>query len=127
MATWTQERKDEAIAQYLASNPTPDTSIEIIKEIAEAMEESSNGVRMILQTAGVYVKKPSTTSATTKESGEKTTGNGPKRVSKESSLAALTKALTDAGMEADSEIIDKLTGKSAVYFADVITKLSATK
>ncbi|HEY9706382.1 MAG TPA: hypothetical protein V6C58_28365, partial [Allocoleopsis sp.] len=54
---WTEELKKEAIQKYQDADPTPDTSTEIIKDIAEELEQSPNGVRMILVQAGVYVKK----------------------------------------------------------------------
>ena len=44
--------------------PTPETSMEVVKEIAEELDESPNGVRMILTKAGVYVKKTPAKAAT---------------------------------------------------------------
>jgi len=57
MATWTEELKQEVIAKYEGAGPTPESSTEIIKDIAEEIEMSPNGVRMVLVQAGVYVKK----------------------------------------------------------------------
>ena len=54
---WTDEKKDEAVSLYEEQQPTPETSMEIVKEIADQLDESPNGVRMILTRAGVYVKK----------------------------------------------------------------------
>ena len=42
---------------YTSAEPTPETSMEIVADIAEQMGESVNGVRMILTKAGVYVRK----------------------------------------------------------------------
>lgn len=118
MATWTDELKETAVTAYKAANPTPETSTEIIKEIAEDMEQSPNGVRMILVQAGVYVKKEAgTAKAATKEGGT--------RVSKESQIAALKSALTDNGLPVDEEILEKLTGKAAAYFTSVVTQAVA--
>ena len=61
---WTDEKKQEAIDMYVAEEATPENSMEIVKDIAEQLEESPNGVRMILTKAGVYVRKtPAPTSA----------------------------------------------------------------
>jgi hypothetical protein len=115
--TWTDELKQEVISKYEAAGPTAETSTEIIKDIAEEIEMSPNGVRMVLVQAGVYVKKEAgtSTSKTTTKSGE-----GSKRVSKESSIAELRAAIEAAGKEVDDDILSKLTGKAAVYFLSVL-------
>ena len=87
--------------------------------IAEEFEESPNGVRMVLTKAGVYVKKAPATKAA---SSGGSTGGG--RVSKAAAIEALTVALTDAGQEVDEEIVSKLTGKAAMYFAGVIAAVN---
>lgn len=114
---WTEEQKQEAIEAYKAGNPTPENSTELIKEIAEEMEQSANGVRMVLVQAGVYVKKEATTS-TSKSGSSKSTG--APRVSKESQIAELRSAIEAKGAEVDDEILSKLTGKAAVYFTKVL-------
>lgn len=48
-------------------------------------------------------------------------GEGTKRVSKESQLEELRKAITDAGAEVDEDILSKLTGKAASYFVKVLS------
>ena len=55
--SWTDEKKQEAIDMYVGEEPTPENSMEIVADIAEQLEESPNGVRMILTKAGVYVRK----------------------------------------------------------------------
>ena len=114
---WTDEQKSEAIKAYKDAGPTPETSTEIIKEIAEDMEQSPNGVRMILVQAGVYVKKEAGASTSTKTAKE-----GGTRVSKEAQIGALKTALKDNGLPVDEEILEKLTGKAATYFTNVITQ-----
>ena len=115
---WTDESKAEAVELYTDAEPTPETSMEVVKEIAEQLGESPNGVRMILTKAGVYVKKaPATGSA-------KSSGGGTARVSKADAAEALTKALTDAGQEVDADIIDKLTGKASVYFTGIVNNIN---
>ena len=111
---WDDDKKAAVIAAYEEQNPTPENSMEIVKEIADEYEESPNGVRMILSKAGVYVKK--TPAAT----GSGTSSGGGSRVSKVAAQEALISALTDVGAEVDNDIIEKLTGKAAQYFAGVI-------
>ena len=114
---WTDESKAEAVELYTTEDPTPETSMEIVKTIADTLGESPNGVRMILTKAGVYVKKaPATSSA-------KSNGGGG-RVSKADAQQTLKDALSDAGQEIDGDIIDKLTGKAAVYIAGVINAIN---
>ena len=117
-ATWTDELKSEVIAKYEGAGPTPENSTEIIKDIAEEIEMSPNGVRMVLVQAGVYVKKdPNTSTSKTKTAA---TSDKPARVSKESAIADLTAAIEEAGKTVDADILSKLTGKAAVYFLGVI-------
>lgn len=121
MATnWTEELKAEVIKKYEAAEPTPETSTEIIKDIAEEVEQSPNGVRMVLVQAGVYVKKDPTTSSSGSKTKTTATGEGSKRVSKESSIAELRAAIEAKGAPIDEDILGKLTGKAAVYLLSVI-------
>ena len=115
---WTDESKAEAVEMYVEQEPTPETSMEVVKDIADHLGESPNGVRMILTKAGVYVKKSPATGAA------KSSGGGSARVSKADAAEALTSALSDAGQEIDADIIDKLTGKASVYFTGVINNIN---
>ena len=117
MATWTEELKQEVIAKYEGAGPTPESSTEIIKDIAEEIEMSPNGVRMVLVQAGVYVKKEAGASTTKTKAPS---GDGTKRVSKESSIAELRAAVEAARNAVDEDILSKLTGKAAVYFLSVL-------
>jgi hypothetical protein len=116
---WDDDKKAQAVALYEEAEPTPETSMEIVKDIAEELDESPNGVRMILTKAGVYVKK----TPAAKSSGGSKSGGGT-RVSKAAAAEALTAALGDAGQEVDEEIIGKLTGKASQYFTKVITAIN---
>lgn len=116
---WTEEMKTTVIEQYVAGEPTPETSTELIKSIAEEHEQSPNGVRMVLVQAGVYVKKDANAPGEKKTTTVAKEG-AVKRVSKESSIAALKAAIVAAGRTVDDEILDKLTGKAAVYFASIL-------
>ncbi len=117
MSTWTDELKEKVIEMYQAAEPTPETSTEIIKDIAEEIDMSPNGVRMVLVQAQVYVKKdPGAGSKST----AKKEGEGTKRVSKESAIAELRAAIEGRGVAVDEDILSKLTGKAAVYFISVL-------
>lgn len=116
---WTDEKKQQAIDLYLEQNPTPENSIEIVKQVAEEIDETVNGVRMILSKAEVYVKKAATTNSG--NSGESKSGGT--RVSKEDAQNSLKAAITDAGQTVNEDIISKLTGKAAVYLAGVINEI----
>lgn len=117
---WDDDKKEQAVEMYTAEEPTPENSMEIVKSIADELGESPNGVRMILTKAGVYVKKAP--AAGTKKS---TTSTGGTRINKAAAQEALTAALTDAGVDIDDDIISKLTGKAAQYFADALNKVAA--
>lgn len=117
---WTPELKERVIKMYTGAEPTPETSTEIIKDIAEEIEMSPNGVRMVLVQSGVYVKKEDAGSAG-KSGGKATSGEGSKRVSKESAIADLRAAIVAKGIEADDDILGKLTGKAAVYLLKAVT------
>ena len=116
---WDDDKKAAVIAAYEEAEPTPENSMEIVKDIADEYEESPNGVRMILSKAGVYVKK--TPAAT----GSGTSSGGGSRVSKAAAQEALVSALTDVGAEIDNDIVEKLTGKAAQYFAGVIGAINS--
>ena len=114
---WTDEAKAQAVEMYTAEEPTPENSMEVVKMIAEELGESPNGVRMILTKAGVYVKK----TPAAKSSGG---GTGGGRVNVAAAQDELIKSISDMGEEADTAIISKLTGKAAMYFANLINKLN---
>ena len=116
---WDDDKKAAVIAAYEEQDPTPENSMEIVKEIADEFDESPNGVRMILSKAGVYVKK------TPAASGSGTPSSGGSRVSKAAAQEALVAVLTDIGAEIDNDIVEKLTGKAAQYFAGVIGAINS--
>jgi hypothetical protein len=115
---WEEDKKQQAINKYTSKDPTPENSMEIVKDIASELGESPNGVRMILTRAGVYVKK----TPATRSSSNGSTGGG--RVSVADAQATLTNAIQDAGKEPDVAIISKLTGKAANYFAELINSMN---
>ena len=114
---WDDEKKEAVVEAYKEAAPTPETSIEIVKEIAAEYEESPNGVRMILTKAGVYIRK-------TAAAGTSSNGIAAPRVSKADAQDELIAALTSAGQSVDEDIVSKLTGKAAKYFAGVISSVA---
>ena len=112
---WDDAKKKKVVDLYLAGEPTSENSMEIVKEIADDLDESPNGVRMILSKAGVYVTKTAAAKTSTAKSS-----TGTARVSKEDSQARLIAAINTIGATVDEEIISKLTGKAAVYLATII-------
>tara|TARA_E500000331_G_scaffold124439_1_gene122094 strand:+ start:1685 stop:2149 length:465 start_codon:yes stop_codon:yes gene_type:complete len=119
---WDDDKKAAVIAAYEEQDPTPENSMEIVKEIADEFDESPNGVRMILSKAGVYVKK--TPAASSSSGGSASTGGS--RVSKAAAQEALVAALNDIGADIDNDIVEKLTGKAAQYFAGVLSQAAET-
>ena len=116
---WDDDKKAQAVSMYEEQDPTPETSMEIVKDIADELDESPNGVRMILTKAGVYVKK---SPAASSGGGGSTNGGG--RGSKQAMQEELIAAISDAGQAVDNDIIDKLSGKAAQYLAGVITAIN---
>jgi hypothetical protein len=118
---WDDDKKAQAIEMYEAAEPTPETSVEIVKSIADELGETANGTRMILQKAGVYVKKAAPAGGGSSSAPK----SGGTRVSKEAAQESLRAALSDLGQEVDEDIVGKLTGKAAMYFAGVLTAVNA--
>ncbi len=120
---WDDAKKAKAVEKYLAGEPTGTNSTELCKEIAEELEESANEVRLILMQAQVYVKKDAAAAPAGKTaSGEKKAST---RVSKEDSINALKAAIKAAGKAVDDDILDKLTGKAAIYFTSLFAQVEA--
>ncbi len=120
---WDDDKKAKVVKAYTDAKPTGANSIEIVKQLAEDFGETPNGVRMILSKAEVYVKKEEV--AGTKKATATKEG-ATARVSKADSLSALIKVIEEVGYTVDNDIIDKLTGKQAIYFTNVITAALTT-
>ena len=106
---WTDALKEQVVEMYLSEQPTAETSAEIVKEIAEEIDKTTNAVRGVLTSAGVYVKKSVT------EAKEKST-----RVSKQDAINDLIKAIKEKGKTVDEDILNRLTGKAAVYIKSLL-------
>lgn len=120
---WDDDKKAKVIKAYVDAKPTGANSIEIVKQLAEDFGETTNGVRMILSKAEVYFKKEEASG--TKKTGATKEG-GTTRVSKADSLSALIAEINTVGYTVDNDIIDKLTGKQAIYFTNVIKAALST-
>lgn len=119
-SVWTDEFKAKVVQMYKDANPTAETSLEVVKEIAEKIDQSPNGVRQVLVQAGVYIKREAPATSSTSKTSD--SDSKPKRSSKEDSYNALREAIKAKGLEPDEEIITKLTGKAAAYLAEVMVK-----
>lgn len=111
---WTDELRAQVIADYAAAEPTPETSVEIVKEIAENTGTTPNGVMAILLRDGSYIKK----STEKKES----TGTKGTRVNKAEAVKNLTDTINANSLSLDEDIISKLTGKAAAYINKILTE-----
>jgi transposase-like protein len=118
-SNWTDEEKKEVIQEYKDRNPTPQNTMDIIKALAEEYDKSPNGVRMILTAAKEYIKKDNGSASKSSGSSE----NKPKRVSKQDAINKLVAVFEAQAVEPNMEIIDKMTGKAALYFAEAITEM----
>jgi len=112
---WTEELKQEIAEAYEEANPTPETTMDIVKSLAEKFEKTPNGVRMVLTRMGVYVKKEIAKATSSKSEGTKST-----RVNKADAIDNLKKVIAKAGKAVDDDICDRLTGKAAVYIAGLL-------
>ena len=111
---WTDELKQQVIEAYEAEEPTPETTMEAVKVVANEFGKTPNGVRMILSKAGVYVKKEAATAAKSSNS------TGAKRVNKAEAIATLKATIEELGKDVDDDICDRLTGKAAVYITALL-------
>jgi predicted transcriptional regulator len=118
---WDDDKRAAVVQAYEKAKPTAETSMDIVKEIADDMGESANGVRMVLTKAGVYIKKSEGAASKGASTAKAATGT---RVSKAGAQEAITAALRDAGQEIDEDVVSKLTGKAAMYFATIISNLN---
>ena len=108
---WEEDKKKQAIEMYTVEEPTPETSMEVVKLIAEELNESPNGVRMILTRAGVYIKKNPSAGNSAGKTG---------RVSKDECHQMLVDAVSSHGGSLDMDIISKISGKAAKHIAEQI-------
>ena len=121
---WTKELKERVVKEYLAAEPTVETSSEIVKAISDNLEGSTvNGVRLILAKSvdadgnKVYISKAN---------GAKGSTDKPKakRINKTEAINELKDIISGASIDIDDDIVGKMTGKAAVYFTKVFNELN---
>lgn len=124
--SWTPEEKEQAVKLYneICENEheTDDQRAEnataIVARVAEELEKTVNGTRIVLSNAKVYIAQKTKTAP--KAAGGKT--GGAAKMSKADQIQALKDVITAAtpeGTELDATILDKLTGKAAAYFTEL--------
>ena len=121
---WTDEQREEAKELYEKEKPTPENTTEIVKQVAEAMGQTPNGVRMILNKQKVYIKAVGAKTPSKANGGG--TDNKPKRVSKADSADALIKALEAEAVELsddDLATIGRMTGKATIMIESWIATI----
>lgn len=118
---WDDDKRQKAVSLYEEAEPTAENTVEIVKQIAEELDESPNGVRAVLTKAGVYIKK---TGGTSKSTGDSSSSTGGTRVTKAKAKEDLVAAINTIGGEVDDEIIDRMTGKAMQYFTGILSSVS---
>ena len=119
VAVWTPELKAEAISQYVERineflpEDQPSHTLEVIAELAASFGFTKNSMRGVVQQSEHYVKAAKKAPAVSDKPATK-------RPNKAQALAELKAAIADGGAEVNDELIEKLTGIEAVYFAQVI-------
>lgn len=128
MSEWTQEQKDELVARYqeemdkFPEEEKGQHSTEVCTALAKEFDKTTNGVRIILTKADVYIKKTPTAKAATSNSS----GGGTKRINKAQAHEELKGVISTVDQDLiDEEIISKLTGKAAQYITGVIQQAVA--
>ena len=121
---WTDELREKVKADYLAKEPTADTSVEIVANIAKEIGATPNGVRAILSAAKIYIKKTPATGTSTSTDGAKPAST---RVNKADAVAGLKAIIEAQELPYDEDIIGKLTGKAAIYFTGILTAATSTE
>jgi hypothetical protein len=111
---WTDELKQQVVEAYEALEPTPETTMDAVKTVANDFGKTPNGVRMVLSRAGVYIRKEAPKAASSSKSGST-------RVNKAEAIAGLKAAIKAAGKDVDDDICDRLTGKAAVYLTGLLS------
>ena len=88
--------------------------------MAEEFEESPNKIRIMLHTAGVLKENEIPAASKTAIKNLKTKAESTPRFLKEDAIAALVAAIETKDLTVDEDIVNKLTGKAAVYFTSLL-------
>lgn len=115
IADWNNETfTNELIKAYQDMQPTPESNSSILEALGNANDISPNSIRVFLTKKGVYVKAE-------QPSADKPIATGSKRIPKEATITKLKGLIVAKGKEVDETVIDKLTGKAALYFIDLLS------
>lgn len=127
----TDELRQQVVETYLEDmsaypeEERPKVTMEVVNSLAKEFSLTPNSARVILTNAGVYILKKTEPKASA--SAAAGTGAGA-RVNKDQAHKSLVAALEAIGVEeVDMEIIGKMTGKAALYFATAIQNGSFTQ
>lgn len=120
------DRYVEVISKY-PEDERPSMTTEVVKQVAEEFGIPANSARLHISRdpRGVYIKKDSAK----KPAGDGEKKSGGTRTSKAAAQAELKSALMDAGASEDKvaegeEIIEKMTGKAALFLAELIRSIT---
>lgn len=110
------------LIEKLPEDERPAASMDVVAEVAKEFGIPINSARVHLTRAGVYIKKE-TAKKSASADGEKKAGGA--RTSKAAAHAELKTAFMDAGLSEDkleegADIIEKLTGKAAMFLAEAV-------
>lgn len=115
LADWENEEFKESLTKaYVDMKPTPESNSEILESLGDIYNVSPNSIRVFLTRAGVYVKAEQPTA-------DKPAATGSKRVPKEATINKLKAIITAKGKEVDDSVVDKLTGKAALYWIELLS------
>jgi hypothetical protein len=125
MSAWTQKQKETALARYLeiceseyeTDEQRAENATEIVKQIAEELDKTVNGTRIILHKSDKYI--PQKSKAAPAKTGAKTGGSKMSKADQIQALKDVIIASTPEGTELDDTVLDKLTGKAAAYFTEL--------
>lgn len=109
------------LIEKLPEDERPAASMDVVSEVAKEFGIPINSARVHLTREGVYIKKEPAKKAASAD-GEK---KGGARTSKAAAHAELKTAFMDAGLSEDkleegADIIEKLTGKAAIFLAESV-------
>jgi|DEB0MinimDraft_12_1074336.scaffolds.fasta_scaffold66325_2 hypothetical protein len=130
---WTDEKRKLVVDSYVTTMETEYTtdedraksSVEVVKDLADTHGETPNGVRQMLSSAGVYIKATPAKSKSTTPA----TGTGGTRVNKAEAIQTLRNLIlqaTESPESLDEDILGKMTGKAAQYFAGILLQATGS-
>lgn len=105
--------KEAVIEEYVANEPTPENTTELVNDLAERYDVTPNKVRIHLMQSGVYIKK---------EAKASSSSSGEKKSTRRTKLVAIEELAEKVGAEVDVELLSKATIKLIDYIRDALVK-----